>query len=186
MFYYDKNGSPISETRQKPELTAPDGVNTTFFGMDLPEDDDPPMGAGGEDPNFIGTSAAAPNAAAVAAVVLHVTGQNIAPAGLESILRQAAMDIETPGEDDFSGAGTVDALRAVRSLETTFAPLIGDLDVHLDGGDFMKIEPTPLQDLQALTSITLGDGGFGGLCVTAPTAIFTDGFESGNAFKVAN
>ena len=50
--------------RRTPDLVAPDGVNTTFFPApgDIAEDDD-------AFPNFFGTSAAAPHAAAVAALL---------------------------------------------------------------------------------------------------------------------
>ena len=56
------NGS----VRSKPDFIAPNGVNTTVFmgGQDLDLPDSP---AGDGFPNFFGTSAAAPHAAAVAA-----------------------------------------------------------------------------------------------------------------------
>ena len=47
--------------RRKPDLGAPDGVNTSFFISDTAEDAD-------TFPNFFGTSAASPHAAAVAAL----------------------------------------------------------------------------------------------------------------------
>ncbi len=53
--YFDKDSKRLRhvEVRQKPDLAAMDGANTTFFTSDTANDDD-------TFPNFFGTSAAAP------------------------------------------------------------------------------------------------------------------------------
>ena len=87
-FYFNAQGQRLAspEIRLKPELAAVDGVDTSFF----------PPGAADYDndgyPNFFGTSAAAPNAAAFAALLLEAAGGpgSLAPPQLRLILQQTA------------------------------------------------------------------------------------------------
>lgn len=110
-------GAPIFELRDKPEIVAPDGVNNTFFGSDVALDADP-------FPNFFGTSAAAPHAAAVAAL-MHELVPGIAPDDVYSALERTTIDMndpKTPGFDvgfDFAtGFGLIDALTALGAVNT--------------------------------------------------------------------
>jgi subtilisin family serine protease len=60
-----------------------------------------------------GTSMAAPAAAGVAALIVGKYGP-LDPARLEALLRSSADDMGKPGNDDFYGAGRVNAWRAVQ------------------------------------------------------------------------
>lgn len=85
--HFDRAGNrlPVVEVRQKPDLAAPDGVNTTFFIGDTFEDAD-------TFPNFFGTSAAAPAAAAVAALALEAAGGpgSLSPSEMRTLLQSTA------------------------------------------------------------------------------------------------
>ncbi|MFQ5828839.1 MAG: Ig-like domain-containing protein [Candidatus Methylomirabilia bacterium] len=106
---FEVNGArkAIPEVRQKPEIVAPDGTNTTFFGSDIAFDPD-------TFPNFFGTSAAAPHAAAVAALMLE--NALLTPAELYAALEDTGLDMGDPGIDDESGFGFIQADVAVASV----------------------------------------------------------------------
>jgi cysteine-rich repeat protein len=109
---------PTPELRAKPELVAPDGVSVT--------------GNGGFPSSFFGTSAAAPHAAAVAALVLD-RQPSLTPGQLRIALIDGALDLGPPGADDTYGAGRIDALAAVNILACGNGTL--DLDEECDDGN---------------------------------------------------
>ncbi|HEU5134947.1 MAG TPA: S8 family serine peptidase [Steroidobacteraceae bacterium] len=85
--YFDRNSRRLrhAEIRQKPDLAAMDGANNTFFSQDSAVDAD-------TFPNFFGTSAAAPHAAAIAALVLDAAGGpgSVKPRKMREILQDSA------------------------------------------------------------------------------------------------
>ena len=85
--YFDKNNKRFRhpEIRLKPDMAAMDGANTTFFLSDSSTDPD-------TFPNFFGTSAAAPHAAAIAALVLDAAGGpgSVKPKKMREILQDSA------------------------------------------------------------------------------------------------
>lgn len=84
--YFDKNGTRLAtpEIRLKPTIAAADAANTSFFASDSTSDID-------TKPNFGGTSAAAPHAAAIGALVLQGHGgrRSVTPAQMTSILQRS-------------------------------------------------------------------------------------------------
>ncbi|MEO8675188.1 MAG: S8 family serine peptidase, partial [Casimicrobiaceae bacterium] len=91
--------------RQKPDFTAADGVDTTL----------PP--ATGLNP-FYGTSAAAPHAGAIAALVKQAAPA-ATPAQIRTFLTSTSLDIMAAGVDDASGAGILQAFQAVQATGIT-------------------------------------------------------------------
>jgi Ca2+-binding RTX toxin-like protein len=85
--WLDANGNHLSAAiyRDKVEFTSADGGNTTFFSSDASSDAD----AFG---NFYGTSAAAPNAAAIA-ILLKQAFPTATNAQIEQALKATALDI---------------------------------------------------------------------------------------------
>jgi hypothetical protein len=91
---FDKNGNRLAhpEIRKKPDIAAVDGVNTTFFPEGPGNDYEAIVGAPDGFPNFFGTSAAAPHAAGVAALVIQKAGGpgSISPGHVSTILKASA------------------------------------------------------------------------------------------------
>ena len=94
---FDSNGNrlPRPEIRLKPDITAPDGVNTTFFPpaeIFGPADYEQGFGIADGFPNFFGTSAAAPHAAGVAALLIQKAGgpDSLSPVRISRILKDSA------------------------------------------------------------------------------------------------
>lgn len=95
-------GSTGGGTLLKPDLTAGDGATTTTPGF-IP---------------FFGTSASAPHAAAIAALMLDANA-GLTPAQVKTAMTSTAIDIETVGADPVTGAGIVMANTAVASVALT-------------------------------------------------------------------
>jgi hypothetical protein len=87
-FYFNAQGQRLAspEIRLKPEFAAADGVDTSFFPSDAGADYD-----NDGYPNFFGTSAAAPNAAAFAALLLESAGgpASLSPAQVRSTFQHS-------------------------------------------------------------------------------------------------
>ncbi|MFB9903380.1 S8 family serine peptidase [Allokutzneria oryzae] len=108
--FFNADGTPVAspagEVRQKPDITAADGVATKTPGFNP----------------FFGTSAAAPHAAAIAGLVLS-GNPGISTADVREALTKTALDIGAPGVDNRSGAGVVMADRLLAYTGASPQPL---------------------------------------------------------------
>ena len=112
--FFNANSTPITPgnfsstgglLRQKPDITAADGVRITGVG-----------GFGsGNPPRFFGTSASAPHAGAIAAL-LKSANPALTPIQIRMALINTAVDIEAPGVDRDSGAGIILAFEALQFI----------------------------------------------------------------------
>ena len=126
---FDKRGNrQKAEVRRNPDFTSVDGANTSFFGFDISI---PFMGYVFDDddfPNFFGTSAAAPHAAAGAALMQEMAGNNLNPTQITRILSQSAIDMNDPFTPDFdtgydfkTGAGLIQVDKALETVYQSYA-----------------------------------------------------------------
>ncbi len=109
--FFNANGTAITpgnfsstggSVLTKPDITAADGASTSVVGFG----------------SFFGTSAAAPHAAAIAAMI-KAYKPSLTPAQIRALMTSTALDIEAAGLDRDSGSGIVMALQA---LQATAAP----------------------------------------------------------------
>ncbi len=93
--------------RQKPDLTAADGVSTAAPGFST----------------FFGTSAAAPHAAAIAGLLKSAL-PTLSMAEIRNLMISTAIDIEAPGVDNVTGAGIVMPMPALQAGGAQPRPLL--------------------------------------------------------------
>lgn len=174
--YFDPAGGRLAtpQLRLKPDVVAPDDVNTTFFGVDIPEDSDP-------FPNFKGTSAAAPHVAGVAALILDVN-PHLTRNELYNVLTLTAVDLGAPGRDSAYGFGRIDALAAglvalvVPDVTPPTAQLVSPIAIH--GWEVSRLEVRFSEPLAAATATaaanyTLRGAGADGALGTPDDVIYT-------------
>ncbi len=151
--FFDKFGNPIpKEVRLKPEITAPQGANTSFFGNDF---------EGDGFPNFFGTSSSAPHAAGVAALMLEQA--ELSPDEVEGAMISTALDMNptrptlpappagTGAQFDFdTGFGLLRASNAVAEIAST-PTVLSLLLVDTETGEVIsKLEENSIIDLATL------------------------------------
>ncbi len=146
---FDQNGDPFStpEPREKPDVTGTDFIDNTFFGTDINIQDPDSF------PNFPGTSAAAPNVAAIAALIRQAR-QGLGPESVYDRLESTAVDVRVrqqlqngaiseeldptgAGVDPWSGHGFV---RADRAVPTPTGVQIADTGVEVSSSGSRSAE----------------------------------------------
>jgi subtilisin-like proprotein convertase family protein len=130
---------------EKPDFAAADGVATSVPGFE----------------NFLGTSAAAPHAAAIAAL-LWSHKPFLSPAEIRTFLAVPALDIEGPGVDHNSGSGIVMANQTFEPTPRLSLRAVQLVDGNSNGGVdanecvelIITLENTALPVTQVVTGIT--------------------------------
>jgi hypothetical protein len=107
--FFDASGVPSGKVVQKPDLAAADDVRTSLPGFG----------------RFLGTSAAAPHAAAMAALIKSYN-PSLTNSDIRNLMQRTALDIEQPGIDRDSGYGIAMVVRALNALrsEDQFGPVV--------------------------------------------------------------
>jgi len=113
MFDKDSKRLAAPEVRLQPRVAAADAANTSFFSGDSSSDLD-------ANPNFSGTSAAAPHAAAVAGLVLQSRGGSgsVSPAQMTSILQASAFPHDLDPAFASGTAATTDGGNVTITIES--------------------------------------------------------------------
>jgi hypothetical protein len=169
--FFDNNNNPINPanpgltfasrggvSRAKPDLSAADGVSTT-----LP-------GGSGLNP-FFGTSAAAPHAGAVAALIKSAI-PTATPAKIRSAMLAGTLDIEGVGTDRNAGRGIVSAFSALNKAgaKPAVSLALGAVTARPLGSDVV------LPGGAAQLSVTVNNGG--GAAATAVSATLSSSSPS--------
>jgi subtilisin-like proprotein convertase family protein len=152
--FYQPDGTPITpgnfsstggEVRQKPDITAADGVSTSVSGFSP----------------FFGTSAAAPHAAAIAGLVLS-GNPGIDTAEVRDALQSTAIDVGPAGVDTYSGYGVILADRVLGYTGASPQPLAvsetpkvtpDDGGAYVDPGDSVTVS-LPVTNIGDATAVS--------------------------------
>lgn len=144
---FDVNGAPLANpvTRQKPNFVAPDGGNTTFFAQILGGRSNPILQCANAPGtwNFFGTSAAAPHAAGVAALLMQAQ-----PAATPDLVYNALQNTALVTMDAIDPTDTVTPIpQTAVNFDTGFGYLRADLALN---------QVIPLLSLSS-SSVAFGD-----------------------------
>lgn len=166
--FFDRDNNPINlanpgltfaskggVSRAKPDLSAADGVSTTLPALS------------GLNP-FFGTSAAAPHAGAVAALIKAAV-PGITPAKIRTALQNGSIDIEESSTDRNSGRGVVSAFSALNKAAAKPA-----VSLALGGVTVIPLGSAALVPGGA-AQLTIKVNNLGGAAATAVSATLASG-----------
>ena len=163
--YFDQAGNRLAQPviRQKPDVAAQDGANNTFFGSDSAADTD-------AFPNFYGTSAAAPHAAGIAALVLQANGGpgSVTQPQMRTILQRSGFPHDL---DPLYSSGSTRTSTGGKLTITARGPN-GNLN-YSDG------RSTATDDLNSFAVTYVGPGSVNTLSINVSTGNTTGGSELG-------
>ncbi|MGI4824317.1 MAG: S8 family peptidase [Janthinobacterium lividum] len=171
-FLFGPTGTPLNpvQTRQKPDIASVDGTDTSFFGSDNLASSDT---EGNGFPNFYGTSAAAPHAAAAAAL-LRQAEPTLTPTQVYARLVGSARLIGTSATDPLTGPGLLDAFTAIYGQPTVAIPPLAE---GLEQGALpvnWRVNSTGAGRVQVLTTLMPATGTYH-LVLDAPYAGYNNG-----------
>jgi hypothetical protein len=125
----------------------------------------------------VGTSAASPNAAAVAILMLQAN-PNLTPTEVYTLLQDTAIDMQTPGFDFDSGFGYIDALAAVEAAGGTSPTTTISTSTSTSTSTPLGVPPNDLcANPRELGTLTATEAPFNVIGTTVGATV-DDGFDS--------
>jgi hypothetical protein len=162
-------------TRQKPQVVGPDGGNDTFLGQTLPNygiaggalpTSIPECQNNTSFPNFLGTSAATPHVASIAALMLQ-TNKALTPAQITTALQNSALTMGGSSPNANDGFGFVQAGAALALIPP------GPPTLSVPGTSFTAGTSTVLTWSSVNTTGCTAGGGWSGALPTSGTQTVT-------------
>ncbi len=173
--FFNPNGTAITPGNfsstggtvlQKPDFTAADGGATSVSGFTT----------------FYGTSAAAPHAAAIAALIKSYNPA-LTPAQIRSLLSSTALDIEGVGYDRDSGSGIIMARAAIQAAPVPPTAIITLPPSVMEGGaagsGTVTINPVPT------SAVTVNLTNSTPTRLTIPASVVVSGGQASVNFSVS-
>ena len=122
---------PTNDMRIKPDVTAPDGVSGSIYGLSTEGD------------GFFGTSSSAPHTAGAAALLLS-SFPSLTDTGLRTFLESTAKDLNATGKDNLTGSGRIDVNAAYLALPVSATIIPPDIEMTSGDTNYTEMSVSPL------------------------------------------